>query len=72
VGADTDISAYVVDTLRTCYAKGKNKFWKFYLPGNNFEPSGRTQVVVFDFDGTLTEVNSITIGKPSGLNWDIM
>lgn len=46
-----DLGKYVVAALELCYNCGKG----FFPPMNVSAPTGQTQMVVFDFDGTLTE-----------------
>ena len=45
----------IVSVLKLCYSNGKMGNSGFYTSINPFSTSGKTQAVVFDFDGTLTE-----------------
>jgi len=49
----TDIGETLVNALKLCYGASEQKY------NNLYESTGRTQVVVFDFDGTLTATNTV-------------
>ena len=51
LSARDDRGQYVVAALQYCYNRGKGAFDRKRLA----EATGKTQIVVFDFDGTLTE-----------------
>lgn len=56
-----DVGKILVDTLRMCYAYGKTEKNVQCLYNDNvvYESTGRTQAVVFDFDGTLTDGTAV-------------
>jgi HAD superfamily phosphoserine phosphatase-like hydrolase len=74
VSPDIEVSELIFALLKVCYFKGKLKssprtnkpdpveisdVKNNVMPANTFESTGKTQVVVFDFDGTLTKGNTI-------------
>ena len=48
------LNLFAGEVLETCYAYVKHKYEKIKSLESFIPPSGRTQAVVFDFDGTLT------------------
>ena len=54
-----DIEVFIGEVLATCYQFAKNDLTLTNLYGREPVPSGKTQAVVFDFDGTLTSSNTI-------------
>ena len=52
------------EMLEVCYDIAKNKRSVIIKEHNYAKPTGKTQVVVFDFDGTLTS------GKTNRTTWE--
>lgn len=52
--------------LSTCYNNAKHNYFITQLPTHEFTSKGTTQIVVFDFDGTLTS------GKTTKTTWETL
>ena len=46
------------EVLASCYSYAKNNYSSAHILGTEIPETGKTQVVVFDFDGTLTSGNA--------------
>lgn len=58
------MNQFAGEILNICYDLAKNKYSVDVYGLNDIQPTGRTQVVVFDFDGTLTS------GKTNRTTWE--
>lgn len=62
----TKINYFIIDVLMFCYNSAKGRQYTNSCSQTSIESTGKTQVIVFDFDGTLTS------GKSDRTTWEYL